>query len=81
MSEAHGGSGAWVQGPAGLDATALAEACRARGVLIETGKPFFARPGPSNQHFFRLGYSAIPSAAIEAGVREMAEAREAIDRA
>lgn len=75
VSTAHGGSGAWVRGPAGLDAALLAEAARARGVLIEPGRPFFARPGPANQAAFRMGYSAIAGAAIEAGVRELGEAR------
>ncbi len=80
VSVAHGGSGAWLRGPAELDASALAEACRARGVLIEPGSPFFARPGAANQNCFRMGYSAIPSAAIEAGVREMARGAPADTR-
>lgn len=79
VSHAHGGSGAWVQGPAGLDSGALAQACQARGVLIEPGGVFFARPGKAGQNCFRMGYSAIPGAAIETGVREMHEARRALD--
>ena len=74
VSEAHGGSGAWVQGPAGLDATALAQAAQARGVLIEPGAVFFARPTAAQHRCFRMGYSAIPSAAIEAGVRALQQA-------
>lgn len=73
VSEAHGGSGAWVQGPPGLDAIALAQAAQARGVLIEPGSVFFARPTAAQNRCFRMGYSAIPSAAIEAGVRELRE--------
>ncbi|MEO5695864.1 MAG: PLP-dependent aminotransferase family protein, partial [Burkholderiaceae bacterium] len=75
VSVAHGGSGAWVRGPASLDSAALAQACEARGVLIEPGAVFFARPGTARRNSFRMGYSAIPSAAIEAGVREMHDAR------
>jgi GntR family transcriptional regulator/MocR family aminotransferase len=74
VSEAHGGSGAWVQGPVGLDATALAQAAQARGVLIEAGSVFFARPTAAQNRCFRMGYSAIPSSAIEPGVRELREA-------
>lgn len=79
VSHAHGGSGAWVQGPASLDSTALAQACQARGVLIEPGGVFFARPGKASQNCFRMGYSAIPGAAIEAGVQELYEARRALE--
>lgn len=75
VSNAEGGSGAWVQGPPGFDAVALAQACQARGVLIEAGQVFFARPSSANRQAFRLGYSAIPSAVIEAGVRQLQEAR------
>ncbi len=80
VSVAHGGSGAWVRGPASLDSVALARACQARGVLIEPGDVFFARPGASRHSSFRMGYSAIPSAAIEAGVRELHEARSDLGR-
>ena len=74
VSQAHGGSGAWVQGPVGLDATALALAAQALGVLIEPGSVFFARPTAAANRCFRMGYSAIPRAAIEAGVRELQQA-------
>lgn len=74
VSQAHGGSGAWVQGPPGLDANALALAAQTHGVLIEPGSVFFARPAAADQRCFRMGYSAIPSSAIDAGVRELARA-------
>lgn len=81
LSQAHGGSGAWVQGPVGLDSTALAQAAQARGVLIEPGSVFFARPTAAHARCFRMGYSAIPSAHIEAGVRALAQAyRSVMDR-
>ena len=75
VSRAEGGSGAWVQGPPGFDAVALAHACQSRSVLIEAGQVFFARPSPANRQVFRMGYSAIPSASIDAGVRQLQEAR------
>lgn len=74
VSHARGGSGAWVQGPAGLDATVLAQAAQARGVLIEPGSVFFARPTATQNRCFRMGYSAIPSVSIEVGVRELHQA-------
>ena len=77
VSHAHGGSGAWVQGPVGLDATALAQEALARGVLIEPGSVFFARPTVAQKRCFRMGYSAIPGSAIEAGVRELQQAYRA----
>jgi GntR family transcriptional regulator/MocR family aminotransferase len=80
VSLAIGGSGAWVQGPPGLDAAALAQAVQARGVLIEPGGVFFARPTAAQSGSFRMGYSAIPVAAIEAGVHELYLARLGLDR-
>lgn len=71
VSHAHGGSGAWVQGPPGLDAMALAQAAQGHGVLIEPGSVFFAHPASAQNRCFRMGYSAIPGKAIEAGVREL----------
>ena len=73
-----GGSGAWVQGPPGLNAEALAQQCAARGVLIEPGSIFFSQPSAATQLFFRLGYSAIPAGLIDTGVAEIARACEAL---
>ena len=75
VSLAHGGSGAWVRGPVRARfGGCWPRPAGTRGVLIEPGSAFFARPGAANQHCFRLGYSAIPGSAIEAGVRKMHEA-------
>jgi GntR family transcriptional regulator / MocR family aminotransferase len=76
----HGGSGAWIQGPSGLDTRLLAEQCLARGILIEPGEVFFDRPDSASKSFFRLGYSAIASSAIEPGVKELAEVIRAVRR-
>lgn len=78
VSESHGGSGAWVQGPAELDASALAERAQQRGVLIEAGQVFFAKATSGSRAAFRMGYSAIPAAAIDAGVRELMAARHTL---
>jgi GntR family transcriptional regulator/MocR family aminotransferase len=71
VTPSHGGSGAWIQGPDGLNSEVLAEQCAARGVLIEPGDVFFRKSSTTSQSYFRLGYSAIPSHLIEAGVQEI----------
>ena len=67
----HGGSGAWIKGPDGLDSQTLAQSCAARGVLIEPGDIFFKKSSVATRSHFRLGYSAIQAHLIDAGVREM----------
>ena len=67
-----GGGSCWVRLPDPLDAVTVAERARERGVLIEPGGVFFmADPPPAP--YFRLGYTAIPSAAIAPGIRALAE--------
>jgi GntR family transcriptional regulator/MocR family aminotransferase len=63
-----GGSGAWVKGPDELDCQKLAKCCAARGVLIEPGDVFFNKPSTSTQSYFRMGYSAIASSLVHAGI-------------
>ncbi len=78
ITPSQGGAGAWVKGPEGLNSHALAKSCAARGVLIEPGDIFFNKSSPANQAYFRLGYSAIQSSLIEAGVQEIGRAYGAI---
>ncbi|MFC6686631.1 MocR-like pyridoxine biosynthesis transcription factor PdxR [Jhaorihella thermophila] len=69
----YGGSSLWMQAPPGSDTARLAEILRERSVLIEPGAPFFAgedRP----THFYRLGYSSIPSSRIPEGIHRIAQA-------
>ncbi len=73
-----GGSGAWIQGPDGLNAQTLADRCAARSVLIEPGDIFFKRTSLASQSYLRLGYAAIPSNLIDAGVQELARAFDSI---
>jgi GntR family transcriptional regulator / MocR family aminotransferase len=70
----QGGSGAWIQGPAGLNSQALTESCAARSVLIEPGDIFFKKSSAASQSYLRLGYAAIPGNLIDAGVQELARA-------
>jgi GntR family transcriptional regulator / MocR family aminotransferase len=76
ISASLGGSGAWIRGPADLNATELARRCEARGVLIEPGNIFFDKPSAATQSFFRMGYSAIPGNLIDSGVKELHRASQ-----
>ncbi|MCB1882767.1 MAG: PLP-dependent aminotransferase family protein [Geminicoccaceae bacterium] len=71
VSYGAGGSSVWVEGPAWLDAQALAEAAGSAGVLIEPGEVFFMGEAPP-RHYFRLGFSSIPSSRIEPGIVALA---------
>jgi GntR family transcriptional regulator/MocR family aminotransferase len=65
--EPTGGSAIWLQGPAGLDTSLLAEKALRRGVVIEPAITFFLDPeGPKN--YMRLGFSSIPAERIELGI-------------
>lgn len=57
----------WIEGPEGLDCEQLAAAAQAAGVLIEPGKVFYADPA-QGARFFRMGYAAIRTERIAAGV-------------
>jgi GntR family transcriptional regulator / MocR family aminotransferase len=75
----QGGSGAWIKGPDGLNTQTLAESCAARGVLIEPGDIFFRKSSAASQSHLRLGYAAIPSNLIDAGVRELAQVYRSVE--
>lgn len=66
-ASSSGGSGVWIQGPAGVDSGLLAERLRHDGVLVEPGDVFFEEP-PKPCCFFRLGFSSIRDADIAAGI-------------
>ena len=66
-ASSSGGSGVWIEGPAGLDSDALATRLRADSVLIEPGSVFFEDP-PAPCAYFRLGFSSIRDADIAAGI-------------
>lgn len=67
-----GGSSCWVEGPAWLDANALADEALKSGILIETGSVFFISKSPP-ANFFRLGFSSIEAEQIDAGIKCLAE--------
>ena len=73
INSGQSGSALWLEGPAGMDAVALSDNARERGVLVERGDVFFAaRPRPRN--VLRLGISSIAEDKIEPGIRELANA-------
>lgn len=72
-SPQHGGTSLWMRTPDGSDSEALGRAAKEQGVLIEAGLPFFEQPqGPCPD--FRLGYSSIPQAEIEPGIKALSDA-------
>ena len=71
----EGGASIWVRAPAWVDAAELSLVARNRGVLIEAGGVFFAKP-PHPCPFFRLRLSSIPTAQIPAGIQALGQAVE-----
>jgi GntR family transcriptional regulator/MocR family aminotransferase len=67
-----GGGSCWVRLPEGVCAVELAARAQARGVLIEPGDVFFHAERPPGG-YIRLGYQSIGTAAIEPGIRLLAE--------
>lgn len=67
-----GGSALWVEAPKGTDMAAVALQARKKGVLIESGGPFFRSVDPP-MNFARLAYSSIPIELIEPGIRMLAQ--------
>ncbi|NKC11336.1 MAG: aminotransferase class I/II-fold pyridoxal phosphate-dependent enzyme [Gammaproteobacteria bacterium] len=71
ISRTFGGSSFWVHGPQTLDVRKLHQAAAARSILIEPGEVHFAA-NPAPRHCFRLGFSAIATDRIEAGISALA---------
>ena len=69
-----GASSIWLAFGHGIDTRALAVAAARRGVLIEPGDVFFAGDGPPPLGYARLGFAAIATARIEAGIAALAAA-------
>jgi GntR family transcriptional regulator/MocR family aminotransferase len=73
MTSGHSGTALWLKGPTGMDAAALSESARQRGVLVERGDVFFAA-SPKPRNVMRLGISSIAEDKIEPGIEELAKA-------
>ncbi len=73
ITETHGGTSVWLEGPRMADAQEIVEAAEARGVLVQSGARYFDRQ-PARNNFLRLGISSIALQHIEPGIRELAAA-------
>jgi len=69
-SRGAGSTNYWVRCPPGTDATRLAAAARAQGVVIEPGDVFSMDPA-ATRHCFRLGFSSIRTDRIEPGIERL----------
>jgi GntR family transcriptional regulator/MocR family aminotransferase len=58
----------WVRLPEGRSGRAFETAARERGVLVEAGEIFFVDPARGDR-YLRLGFTSVPEAAIEPGLR------------
>lgn len=67
-----GAASYWIEGPAGLDARAMASAATRQGVLVEPGDVFFDAPG-RGLGCFRLGFSSIRTDRIEEGLTRLGQ--------
>lgn len=68
-----GGSSIWMKAPDGVNTTRLAETLRAKQVIIEPGRAFFAHDD-DNHGYYRLAYSSIPAERIPEGIARIAHA-------
>ena len=67
-----GGVSIWLAGPPELDCVELGTRALSRGVVIERGDIYFSDPAANRNHL-RLGFAALPPAAIEPGVAVLAQ--------
>ena len=65
-----GGSAVWVEGPPTLDSKLLLKRAMHEGILFEPGEVFFHGTRKPT-HFFRLGFSSIPTDHIEPGIEKL----------
>lgn len=66
-----GGSAYWVKADKHLDTTLLKQSALEQGVIIESGDIYYAQAEPP-KHYFRLGFSSIPTQRIEPGIKRLA---------
>lgn len=66
------GSSLWLTLPPGVEESELVREARGRGVLLESGRPFFS--GPPDRLHMRMGLSTIDTTKIATGIEKLAEA-------
>ncbi len=74
FQQPYGGLNLWIRLPEGVYATALAEGCKARGVLITPGTVFLK--GEEGERYFRLSFAGETIERITAGVTVIGEVME-----
>lgn len=68
-----GSSSCWLKGPEWLDATQLAQAALAEGVVVEPGQVFFMDAGGAPRNFLRVGFTSIRAEHIGPGIEKLAQ--------
>lgn len=68
-----GSSSCWLEGPAWLDATELAQAALAEGVVVEPGQVFFMDASGAPRNFLRVGFTSIRAEHIGPGIEKLAQ--------
>lgn len=68
-----GSSSCWLRGPQWLDATALAQAAQAEGVVVEPGQVFFMDAAGAPRNFLRVGFTSIRAEHIGPGIEKLAQ--------
>ncbi|CAH0530111.1 PLP-dependent aminotransferase family protein [Vibrio hippocampi] len=72
-TETVGGSAFWLKLPDPIDCEQFAQQAKNIGVLVEPGTVHFSRFNLDSRRYIRLGYSAIDTDKIEAGIKKLAE--------
>lgn len=72
IQASQGGTCFWLTGPLDVDTTVLAQRLKKRSVLIDEGAVFFSDPDQGRRNF-RLGFAALPRAAIRDGIQVIAD--------
>ncbi len=68
-----GSSSCWLKGPEWLDATELAQAALAEGVVVEPGHVFFMDAAGAPRNFLRVGFTSIRAEHIGPGIERLAQ--------
>ena len=68
-----GSSSCWLKGPEWLDATELAQAALAEGVVVEPGQVFFMDAAGAPRNFLRVGFTSIRAEHIGPGIERLAQ--------
>ncbi|MEP1768313.1 MAG: PLP-dependent aminotransferase family protein [Sulfitobacter sp.] len=74
-----GGTCIWLTSPEGVDTTELARYLKPHGVLLDEGSVFYANPDHGRRKL-RIGFAAVPKAAITDGIKIIAQVAAQVQR-